>query len=274
MDPDRWRKIEQLYHSALEREPDRRGAFLDGAGGADKELRREVESLLAQSGSTGGLIDGPAWEAAADLADTRTMLMPGTRLGPYQILGPLGEGGMGTVCRGVDTRLNRPVAIKFSSEQFTKRFAHEARAISTLNHPHICTLYDVGPNYLITELVEGETLRAWLKHAPTPERSLDVARQVLEALRAAHTAGIVHRDLKPANIMVRFDGYVKVLDFGLAKRVPASPMLQTENAPTTDLTLPGQIAGTVPYMSPEQIQGRKSISAATCLRSASSSTKC
>ena len=122
-------------------------------------------------------------------------LAPGARLGPYQILGLLGEGGMGKVYRGLDTRLDRAVAIKISDEQFSNRFEREARAISALNHPHICTLYDVGPNYMVTELVEGETLRDWLKRAPSAERSLEIARQVLEALRAAHDAGIIHRAL-------------------------------------------------------------------------------
>jgi serine/threonine protein kinase len=261
MNPERWRQIEQLYHSVLQREPEHRAAFLAAASGDDEELRREVEFLLAQSGSTGGLIDRPAWEAATDLADsidTSTILAAGMRLGPYQILGPLGEGGMGTVYRGLDTRLNRAVAIKFSSEHFSRRFEREARIISALNHPHICTLYDVGAmpsgsSYMVTELVEGETLRDWIKRAPAVERSLEIARQVLEALHAAHRAGIIHRDLKPANIMVRFDGYVKVLDFGIAKRIA----LPTDCASATDLTLPGQIIGTIRYMSPEQIQGQE-----------------
>lgn len=254
MDPERWRKIEQLYHLALEQEPAQRNRFLAEACQGDAELRGEVESLLAQSGSTELLADQTAWAEAS--AATSTVLTPGARLGPYQILGPLGEGGMGKVYRGLDTRLGRAVAIKISAEQFSKRFEHEARAISALNHPHICTLYDVGPNYMVTELVEGETLRDYLKKPPSKERTLEIARQVLEALRAAHDAGIIHRDLKPANIMVRSDGYVKVLDFGLAKRMPASGVLQTEDT-ITNLSVPGQILGTVAYMSPEQIQGQE-----------------
>ena len=258
MHPERWRQIEQLYHSVLEREPDGRDAFLAAACGGDEELRGEVESLLTRSTSPGGLFDRPAWEAAGGLLGTCTDLTPDTRLGPYQILGPLGEGGMGKVYRGVDTRLNRAVAIKISTEQFSQRFEREARAISALNHPNVCTLYDVGSlpsgsGYMVTELVEGETLRDWLKRSPSAERSLDIARQVLEALRAAHSAGIVHRDLKPANIMIRFDGYVKVLDFGLAKRTPASRLAQPEITATNDVSLPGQITGTIAYMSPEQI---------------------
>src|SRR5580704_916097 len=133
---------------------------------------------------------------------------------------------MDEVYRARDPRLDRDVAIKFANERFTDRFEQEARSIAALNHPNICTLYDVGPNYLVTELVEGETLREWLQHTPGLERRLETLRQVLEALRAAHCAGIVHRDLKPQNIMVRFDGYVKVLDFGLAKQLPTARWAQ------------------------------------------------
>src|ERR1700675_1623630 len=180
-------------------------------------------------------------------------LSAGDKLGPYEIVAPIGAGGMGEVYRATDTRLHREVAIKVASAQFNERFEREARAVAALNHPHICTLHDVGPNYLVMELVEGETLRDWLERAPAVERSIEIARQVLEALRAAHGAGIVHRDLKPANIMVRFDGYVKVLDFGLAKRIASLGALGTENtASMDDASLPGQILGTVAYMPPEQ----------------------
>jgi TolB-like protein/predicted Ser/Thr protein kinase len=175
-------------------------------------------------------------------------------LGPYQILGLLGTGGMGEVHLALDTRLDRKVAIKVCREQFSGRFEREARAISALNHPNICTLYDVGPNYLVMELVEGETLRDLLKSALSVERSLEIAKQVLEALCAAHRAGIVHRDLKPANIMVRADGYVKVLDFGIAKRT--APATDMSSALTLDISVPGEILGTVAYMSPEQIAGQ------------------
>jgi TolB-like protein/tetratricopeptide (TPR) repeat protein/predicted Ser/Thr protein kinase len=254
MDPERWRKIEELYQLALEQEPSRRGRFLAEACRDDAQLREEVKSLLAQSGGTERLVDKTAWAQADDLTVTRTILTPGARLGPYQILGLLGEGGMGKVYRGFDPRLGRAVAIKISAEQFSNRFEREARAISALNHPHICTIYDVGPNYMVTELVEGETLRDWLKHAPAVERSLAIARQVLEALGAAHRAGIVHRDLKPQNIMVRPDGYVKVLDFGLAKRMAAS---RIDSTVSIGPTLPGQIFGTIAYMSPEQMLGEE-----------------
>jgi serine/threonine protein kinase len=193
---------------------------------------------------------------------TRTILAPGAQLGPYQIVSLLGEGGMGKVYRAVDTRLGRTVAIKISAEEFSKRFEREARTISALNHPNICTLYDIGSlpsgsGYMVTELVDGETLRDWLNRSTALEHRFEIARQILTALRAAHGVGIIHRDLKPANIMVRSDGYVKVLDFGLARRIATANALQAEDTATTDVSVPGQIVGTVAYMSPEQILGQK-----------------
>ena len=259
MNPERWRQIERLYHSALEQDPARLDGFLDEADEAcqdDADLRREVESLLAQSGSTEALVDRDAWAAANALATAQTALKPDETLGPYKILGLLGAGGMGEVYLAEDTRLGRKVAIKISQERFSGHFEREAQTISALNHPNICTLHDVGLNYLVTELVEGETLRDLLKRGPVVERSVEITRQVLEALRAAHHAGIVHRDLKPQNIMVRLDGYVKVLDFGLAKRMTPGQTVDSQNTALTDLSLPGQILGTVAYMSPEQILGK------------------
>src|SRR5579864_3767621 len=145
-------------------------------------------------------------------------LAPGTQLGPYEILGLIGKGGMGEVYRARDTRLNRDVAVKVSAAQFSERFEREARAIAALNHPNICHIYDVGPNYLVMELVEGPTLAERLRQGPMPlDEAMGIALQIAEALAAAHEKGIVHRDLKPANIKVRPDGTVKVLDFGLAK---------------------------------------------------------
>ena len=263
-----WPQIEELYHSARERGPGERSAFLTDACRGDEELRRKVELLLAQDvpnddASGNKILDRPVEPLPAQDATGSThafsradsALAAGVRLGPYRIESVLGVGGMGQVYRAVDTRLGRKVAVKISREQFSAGFEREARSISSLNHPNICTLYDVGPNYLVTELVEGETLRDWLKRAYAVERGVEIARQVLEALRAAHRAGIVHRDLKPDNVMVRFDGYVKVLDFGLAKRMSASGALQTESTGTIDF--PGKILGTVAYMSPEQILGQE-----------------
>ncbi|OFW04129.1 MAG: hypothetical protein A3H96_17550 [Acidobacteria bacterium RIFCSPLOWO2_02_FULL_67_36] len=235
-----------------------RASYLDAACAGDAALRREVESLLAQPISgAGGLLDGPAWAGRASLPDepTVTLLAPGAQLGPYQIHGLLGSGGMGQVYRAFDARLGRDVAIKVVGERFSERFDREVRAVASLNHPNICTLYDVGPNYLVMELIDGETLREWFRRALPLARSLEIARQVLEALSAAHRAGVVHRDLKPENVMVRADGYVKVLDFGLAKWLPTSAQLQAERT-TMQVSQPGQILGTVAYMSPEQVQGQ------------------
>ena len=145
-------------------------------------------------------------------------LADGTKLGPYEILAPLGVGGMGEVYRARDTRLGREVAVKVSTERFSERFQREARLIASLNHPNICQLYDVGPDYLVMELIEGPTLTQRLSEGPVPfEEALGIARQIADGLEAAHEKGIVHRDLKPGNVKVKPDGSVKVLDFGLAK---------------------------------------------------------
>jgi TolB-like protein/Flp pilus assembly protein TadD/predicted Ser/Thr protein kinase len=255
MNSERWRRLEQLYHAALELEPARRDSFLADECREDSDLRREVESLLTQTGSSSALVDHSAWAAVGKLkAETRREWKPGETLGPYKVLKLLGQGGMGAVYRAIDTRLDREVAVKICDERFSGRFERELRAISALNHPNICTLYDAGPDYLVMELIEGDTLRDLLQRGLPPDSGLNIAKQVLSALGAAHAAGIVHRDLKPANIMVRVDGYVKVLDFGLAKRIPSG----TAGGDLTaglDISLPGQMLGTVAYMSPEQIAG-------------------
>src|SRR6516162_8721819 len=170
----------------------------------------------------------------------------GTQLGPYTVTSLIGKGGMGEVCRAHDTRLNRDVAIKSSGERFTERFEREARAIAALNHPNICHLYDVGPNYLVMELVEGPTLAEYMKQGPIPyEEALNIARQIADALEAAHEKGIVHPDLKPGNIKIKPDGIVKVLDFGLAK-AGGTPALRSDESPTlnVDQTEAGVILGT------------------------------
>jgi serine/threonine-protein kinase len=180
-------------------------------------------------------------------------LFAGTRLGPYEILAPIGKGGMGEVYRATDTRLHRDVAIKVSTERFSERFEREARAIASLNHPNICSLYDVGPNYLVMELVEGENLKGPLPLAT----ALDYARQIADALEVAHEKGITHRDLKPGNIRIKADGRVKVLDFGLAK-IGGTPTAPSEESPTVTMheTNAGMILGTAAYMSPEQAKGK------------------
>ena len=187
-------------------------------------------------------------------------LSAGTRLGPYEVVAPLGAGGMGEVWRGRDTRLDRSVAIKVlpasfaQNPQFKLRFEREARAISQLNHPNICTLYDVGDSYIVMELLEGESLAERLAKGPLPvEQVLRYGIQIADALDKAHRHGIVHRDLKPGNIMITKSG-AKLLDFGLAKAdasvVDVSSM--TEHRPLTEQ---GTILGTFQYMAPEQLEG-------------------
>src|SRR5262249_43742996 len=185
-------------------------------------------------------------------------LSSGEKLGPYEMVALIGAGGMGQVYQARDPRLGRDVAIKVSAERFSERFEREARAVAALNHPNTCHLYDVGPNYLVMELVEGPTLADRIKQGAIPlEDALAIARQIADALEAAHEKGITHRDLKPGNIKIRPDGTVKVLDFGLAKRSGISSV-QTDNSPTmtSDQTDAGVILGTAAYMSPEQAKGK------------------
>ncbi|HEY9462766.1 MAG TPA: serine/threonine-protein kinase, partial [Vicinamibacterales bacterium] len=191
----------------------------------------------------------------------------GSRVGPYQITAEIGAGGMGVVYRAHDSRLGRDVAVKVSAERFSERFEREARAVAALNHPNICTLHDVGPDYLVMELVEGDTLADVLAQRPRSspglplDETLRLARQIASALEAAHDAGIVHRDLKPGNIKIRTDGTVKVLDFGLAKMrgmsEPASHDIdKLTHSPTLLATQAGLVLGTAAYMSPEQARGK------------------
>ncbi len=187
-------------------------------------------------------------------------ISPGTHLGPYEIITPLGAGGMGEVYRARDPRMGREVAIKVSGERFSDRFEREVRAVASLNHPNICHIYDVGPNYLVMELVEGAALAARIETgAIRLDEALRIAHQIGDALEAAHDKGIVHRDLKPANIMLTPDGGVKVLDFGLAKIAEhAAPAGCAEQSPTVAMgaTIAGQIMGTAAYMAPEQARGK------------------
>src|SRR3989449_4012264 len=175
MTPERLRQIEKLYHGAQEREPNERAAFLAEACRGDEELRQELDQLLAPDSSSDNILDSPAADLLAGSAVAQ--LTTGTQIGPYKIEAALGAGGMGEVYRAVDTRLKRTVAIKVAKENFGERFEREARAIAALNHPNICTLYDVGPNYLVMELIDGPTLAERIERGPVPlEEALGIAR--------------------------------------------------------------------------------------------------
>jgi Tol biopolymer transport system component len=270
MTPERWQQIQSLYYAALDRGRGERATFLEAECGADRELRREVEALLAAHDHAGDFLGAPAVEVAARSAAGEPPLVGG-RVGGYEILSPLGAGGMGDVYLAQDTRLGRKVALKLLPEFVTRdeerigRFKQEARAAAHLSHPNICVVYEVGESaegrhFIAMELVEGRTLRERLAGAPMQTgEAVEVARQVAEALAAAHEAGIVHRDVKPENVMLRPDGYVKVLDFGIAKL--AEPLggrgAAGSLAPTAAQvrTQTGAIIGTASYMSPEQARG-------------------
>jgi eukaryotic-like serine/threonine-protein kinase len=234
--PERWRQIEQLF-SEIEERPALRAALL---AAADPSLREQVEKMLAASDQPSPL-DEPPPTAEPEVSGP----IPSV-LGPYRIEEPLGQGGMGRVFRATDTRLHRSVAIKIPAERFSERFEREARAIAALNHPHICTLHDVGPTYLVMEFVEGETLAARLLHGRLSlQQTVEYGAQIAGALAAAHARGIVHRDLKPANIMLTKSG-VKLLDFGLSR-----------SSADVHATAEWERMGTPAYMAPEQFEGRR-----------------
>ena len=269
MTPERWHQVNGLFHSALGREPAQRAAFLDQACDGDPELRKEVESLIGSHEDPDSFIDVPALEAAAQsIAEDPTGFTAGQRIGHYKIISLLGSGGMGEVYLAQDSKLGRKVALKLLPASFTqvqervRRFEQEARAASALNHPNILTIHEVdevdGIHFIATEYIEGDTLRQRItERGLKPGEAIDVAIEVAGALAAAHHAGIIHRDIKPENIMVRSDGYVKVLDFGLAKLTEREPTVTDTQSPTIAAvkTHTGAVMGTAHYMSPEQARG-------------------
>src|SRR5438128_3457662 len=266
MTPARLQTIEEIFYRAVEKEPDEVSAFLDTACKGDELLRRKVESLLTSYQRSGSFIESPAAGITPRIiANGQADLLVGQTFGHYQISKRIGSGGMGEVYLATDVRAGRKAALKLLPMRFTgdaerlKRFQQEAHAVVALNHPNILTVYEIGEDhsthYIASELIEGETLRQRLAHGRIQlSEAIDVAIQVASALATAHQAGIVHRDIKPENIMLRPAGYVKVLDFGIAKlaeqEVPAT--IPRDEALLLVETNLGSILGTVPYMSPEQ----------------------
>src|SRR5215470_831441 len=262
--PERWHRATAIFHAARTRETREREAFLVDACQGDASLREMVEGMLAAETEAGSFGEMPLF-ASRPLFESGTQFgayRSGTRVGPYEVIAQIGAGGMGEVYKARDTRLDRVVAIKVLREHLTgnperqTRFEREARLLSQLNHPHICTLHDVGEHegatYLVLELLDGETLADRLErsrpHALPLKDALAIAVDVAEALEAAHGRGIVHRDVKPSNIMLTAAG-AKLLDFGISKAVLEGTASQTATAE-------GRMVGTVPYMAPEQLEGR------------------
>ncbi len=268
MNAERWKRIDELFDAVLEIPEARREDFLSSKCDGDDDLKKEVLSLVEAQEKTIKFMEISAMnlmgkELAAEKTDFADNSLYNKTLGNYKIEKPLGAGGMGEVYLAHDIKLDRKVALKIlpkefvSSEERVRRFEIEARAVSALNHPYIVTVYDVGKiediNYIATEYVEGKTVRELIGNNPSIKETLSIILQTAEALAEAHKAGIIHRDIKPENIMVRPDGYVKVLDFGLAKLI--EPDLN--NPAITAQTMKGAIIGTLAYMSPEQISGDK-----------------
>ena len=274
MTPERWQRIDQLYHEALKHKTGERLAFLQETCGDDETLRQEVESLLEAHDRGGNFLSAAAGAVPAPaLQKQPTPSLLGHTLGHYQILSPLGEGGMGMVYRARDTRLGWLAAIKVLPREFAsdperkRRLIHEAKTTSALSHSHIVTVYEIdclhGVDFIAMELVAGKTLDTLIpRKGMRINEALKIAIQVADALAVAHAAGIVHRDLKPGNIMVSEDGQVKLLDFGIAKvaRNSGSPSQIQTITVSSDIrpeTEEGVAVGTVAYMSPEQAEGKK-----------------
>src|SRR6266567_834210 len=271
MKAERWKQVNDLFQSAVERAPGERAAFLHEACHGDEGLRLEVESLLTSYDRAENFIELPAFKVAPELVtNDKTGASVGKVIGHYRIESLIGVGGMGEVYLARDERLGRKAALKLLPDSLTtdetqlSRFKNEARSASALNHPNILTVYEIGTEgnrqFIATEFIEGITLRASLARGTINlHAALEIAVQVASALAAAHEAGVVHRDIKPENIMLRPDGYAKVLDFGIAKLTEQRPASDDHTVETTAVlqTRLGLVLGTAHYMSPEQARGQK-----------------
>jgi serine/threonine-protein kinase len=266
--PERWQQVKELFRSALEQKTEERAAFLERACDGDDDLRREVDSLLASFEESDHFIETPVAEAAADLfSGDQSESLVGKRLGHYEVVSRLGTGGMGEVYLAQDTRLHRRVALKvlsasISNQEANQRLWREARAAATLEHQHICAIHEIaetdGCSFIVMQYVEGETLASKLKREKLSlSEVLNIAVQVGAALEKAHEAHVIHRDIKPANIIVNDKGQAKVLDFGLAKFASDNLEAITKTATAEVLSKSGAIMGTVPFMSPEQVRGKR-----------------
>jgi eukaryotic-like serine/threonine-protein kinase len=265
---DRWQRIKEIFHSAQDRTPAERPDFLNEVCGDDASMREEVEALLTADAGNENFLSSPAYEFAAGmLASEGVEFTTGQNVGRYKILCSLGAGGMGQIYLARDAQLGRNIALKLISQEFATdprrvlRFEQEARAASALNHPNVCVIHEIGitdegRHFIAMEYVQGTTLRDHLARGPLKlVEALQIAIQVGAALASAHAVGIVHRDIKPENIMLRPDGYVKVVDFGLAKLTEVLPeQLRSSEARTIVHTEPRTLMGTVKYMSPEQLR--------------------
>jgi eukaryotic-like serine/threonine-protein kinase len=268
---DRWRRLEALFYEALELKPEARAEFLDQSCGGDTELRKEVEALLDSAEKPMDFLQKPVLEAAHQMMEQgqHETIAPGTQLAHYKIISMLGAGGMGEVYLAEDLRLKRKVALKMLAPELTRderglrRFEHEAHAASALNHPNILTIYEFGQanglHFIASEFIEGVTLRQRLSNGRLEvNTAVDIAIQIAGALAAAHACGIVHRDIKPDNVIVRADGIVKVLDFGIAKlsgKRVGETIRRRASVVASSTSEPGMVLGTAKYMSPEQARG-------------------
>src|ERR1700722_19594396 len=272
MKPERWSKIESIFHKAVQAEESRRGSVIEESCAGDEALRREVESLLVHHRDSASFIEQPAFAGQVNTSSVWPVTaaaaprpdLKGVAVKHYRILEEIGLGGMGVVYKAEDTRLGRLVALKFLPEHMAadsaalQRFRREARSASSLNHPNICTIYDSdvyeSREFIVMEYLDGQTLAIYIagRRAVSTELVAKLGMPIAEALGAAHSKGVIHRDIKPGNIFVTQSGLVKVLDFGVAKLVA-----EVNQSDATALTEKNTITGTLPYISPEQLRGEK-----------------